>query len=287
MNLRDLKYLVALDEHKSFRKAAEAVFVSQPTLSMQIKKLEDFLQVQLIERNNNNILLTRAGKEVLEQAKIILEHEQSIINIAKNYSNPLSGEIKIGAFPTLSPYYFPKIVPLLRKNFPELKIYLVEDKTEDLIESLRNGKIDFAFLALPVKETEFETIEIFEESFLLAVPENHRLADKDSVSSQDIENEEVLLLDDGHCLRDQALSFCNLLGAEENKSFRATSLETLRQMVIAGVGITIIPELAKKKDGLKYIKFQDSSNAMRSIVLVYRKNSHREKLFREISDKIK
>jgi len=149
MNLRDLKYLVALDEYKSFRKAADAVYVSQPTLSMQIKKLEEFLQVQLIERNNNNILLTRAGKEVLEQAKIILGHEQSILNIARSYSNPLSGEIKIGAFPTLAPYYFPVIMPKLKKDFPELKVYLVEEKTEILTEMLKNGKIDFAFLALP------------------------------------------------------------------------------------------------------------------------------------------
>ena len=287
MNLRDLKYLVALDEYKSFRKAADAVYVSQPTLSMQIKKLEEFLQVQLIERNNNNILLTRAGKEVLEQAKIILGHEQSILNIARSYSNPLSGEIKIGAFPTLAPYYFPVIMPKLKKDFPELKVYLVEEKTEILTEMLKNGKIDFAFLALPVKETEFETIEVFEEDFYLTVPEKHKLADKQEISMSDLEVENLLLLEEGHCLREQTLKFCELSGADENKEFRATSLETLRQMVLADVGITLMPEIAKKNDGLKYIKLKDSSSAFRSIGLVYRKNSHRESLFKDIFGKIK
>lgn len=287
MNLRDLKYLSALDEHKSFRKAADAVFVSQPTLSMQIKKLEEYLQVQLIERNNNNILLTRAGKEILEQAKIILGAEKNILDIAKSFSDPLSGELKIGAFPTLAPYYFPKIIPAINKEFPKLKLLLIEEKTESLIESLKRGKIDLAFLALPIKESELETVSILKEEFLLAVPENHRLANKEQVSEDDLEGEELLLLEDGHCLRDQALEFCKLAGAEENKSFRATSLETLRQMVLANVGITIIPEMAKKIDGLKYIKFKDSSKAFREIGIVYRKHSHREKLFRGIEENIK
>ncbi len=286
MNLRDLKYLVALDNYKSFRKAADAVFVSQPTLSMQIKKLEEFLQVQLIERNNNNILLTRAGKEVLEEAKIILGHEQSILNIAKAYSNPLSGEIKIGGFPTLAPYYFPKIIPTIRKHFPELKLYLIEEKTEILTKMLKEGKIDIAFLALPIKETEFESIEIFEEQFYLAVPENHKLAKHKSVKPSDLEGEDLLLLEDGHCLRDQAISFCEATGVKEDKSFRATSLATLRQMVLAEVGITLMPEIAKKDDGLVYIKFEKDTAAYRKIGLIYRKNSHREDLFRSITDKI-
>lgn len=286
MNLRDLKYLVAIDEHKSFRKAAEAVFVSQPTLSMQLKKLEDFLEVQLIERNNNNILLTQAGKEILEQAKIILGHEQSILNIANAYSDPLSGEVKIGAFPTLAPYYFPKIIPTLRDNFPNLTPYLIEEKTETLIEMLKQGSLDFAFLATPIKESEFETIDIFTEDFYLATSDQNELASKNMISSKDIEHKTLLLLSDGHCLRDQALEFCKLAGADENKSFRATSLETLRQMVIANVGITIIPEIAIKEDGLRYIKFDKNSKTSRTIALTYRKNSHRENLFREISAQI-
>lgn len=288
MNIRDLKYLVAVAEHKNFRKAAEACFISQPTLSMQLKKLEDFLQVQLIERNNRNIMLTAAGLEVYKRAKEINKLSDEIISLAKNFRNPLSGEIKIGAFPTLAPYYFPKILPKISKNFPEISVYLFEDKTEKLIEMLKKGEIDAAFLALPIKDKQFEIKKIFNEKFYLAAPKSVQGSTmkfkRDSISVEDIKGMKLLLLEDGHCLRDQAISVCKISGASENKTFRATSLETLRNMVASGMGMTLMPELAmQENDGINYIPFDNLDNAKREIALVWRKDSNRQELFNKIS----
>jgi LysR family hydrogen peroxide-inducible transcriptional activator len=292
MNIKDLKYLVAVAEHKNFRKAAEACFISQPTLSMQLKKLEDFLQVQLIERNNRNIMLTPAGLEVLKRAKEINILADEIISIAKNFRNPLSGDIKIGAFPTLAPYYFPKILPKISKNFPELNIYLFEDKTEKLLEMLKKGEIDAAFLALPIKDKQFEIKKIFTEKFYLAAPKSVQGGTmkfkKEKISFDDIKGMKLLLLEEGHCLRDQAMSVCKISGATENKTFRASSLETLRNMVANGMGLTLMPELAmQQNDGINYIDFENAENAKREIALIWRKDSQRSELFENIAESIK
>jgi len=283
MNLRDFTYLVALAEHTSFKVAAQICNCTQPTLSMQIKKLEEYLQVQLFERNNKKVMLTPIGKQIYKVAKEIGKLEQEIKNISKNSQNPFSGELRVGAFPTLAPYYFPILVPILTKNFPDIKLFLIEEKTDKLIEMLEAAELDLAFLAMPEKNNNFNSVEVFEEEFLLAVPENHQLAKRGSIKLNDIKQEKLLLLTEGHCLRDQALDFCSMARIEESENFRATSLETLRNMVLAGMGITIIPKLAAHNvKGIKYLKIESKTPNLRKIGLYWRKQSNRVKLFEKI-----
>jgi LysR family hydrogen peroxide-inducible transcriptional activator len=245
VNLRDLQYLVAVAEHRHFGRAADASFVSQPTLSTQIKKLEQELGVELVERNPRQILLTPAGEQVVERARAILAEVEDIRGIAKRAQDPESGTIRMGLFPTLAPYLLPHVVPMLHRRFPKLELLLVEEKTEVVLERLRDGRLDVGVLALPIPDAQLQQEHLFDEDFVLAVPHDHPLAaTRGAVDVSVLAGEDVLLLEEGHCLRDQALSVCHLAGAEERSGFRATSLETLRQMVAAGVGVTLLPELA-------------------------------------------
>jgi len=249
MNLRDLQYLVAVDDHRHFRKAAEACFVSQPTLSTQLKKLETELGVGLIERNPGHVMLTDAGRQVVARARIMLREADTIAEIARRTRDPESGSLRIGLFPTLAPYLLPHVMPQLRREFPRLELLLVEEKTEEVLAQLRDGKLDAAVLALPVHDDQLHREFLFDEDFLLAVPTGHPLAAAHDHSGhlatlEMMMGESLLLLEDGHCLRDHALEVCHLAGAAERIGFRATSLETLRQMVAAGVGITLLPQLA-------------------------------------------
>lgn len=244
MNLRDLRYLVALAELRHFGKAAEACFVSQPTLSTQIRKLEDELGVALIERAPRRVMLTPIGRNVVERAQRILAEVNELRDAAKRSRDPEAGTLRLGIFPTLGPYLLPHVVPQLRERFPQLELLLVEEKTEVLLQQLREGRLDTAILALPLHDDQLHAEFLFEEPFLLAVPKAHPLSRQEEVSLADLGRESLLLLEDGHCLRDQALDVCHLAGAGEKSGFRATSLETLRQMVAAGVGITLLPKLA-------------------------------------------
>src|SRR5215813_3207132 len=229
MNLRDLRYLVALAEHKHFGRAAEASFVSQPTLSTQIKKLEDELEVALVERTPRKVLLTEVGKA-----------------IARRTRDPESGTIRLGIFPTLGPYLLPHVIPRIRERFARLELLLVEEKTETVLRQLREGRLDAGVLAQPIHDDQLHQQFLFEEPFLLAVPEQHPLASRKQLKLDDLADQSLLLLEEGHCLRDQALEVCQLAGAGEKSGFRATSLETLRQMVAANVGVTLLPTLAVK-----------------------------------------
>jgi len=245
MNLRDLHYLVAVAEHRHFGKAADASFVSQPTLSMQLKKLERELGVELVERNSRHVLLTDTGRQVVERAKVILGEVDNIRGIAQQASDPESGTLRMGLFPTLAPYFLPHVVPQVHARFPKLELLLVEEKTEVIHRGLRDGRLDVALMALPVHDDTLHAEVLFEEDFLLAVPADHPLAAREGpVEASVLAQEEVLLLEEGHCLRDQALAVCQLAGAAERSGFRATSLETLRQMVAAGVGVTLLPQLS-------------------------------------------
>ena len=246
MNLRDLRYLTALAEHKHFGRAADASFASQPTLSTQIKKLEDELDVQLFERQPRKVLLTRAGEAVVARARVILREVDAIREIARSARDPEAGRIKLGMFPTLGPYLLPHVVPALRVRFPKLELLLVEEKTEVLLAQLDRGEIDAILLALPVVDENFVVRVMFEESFVLALPRERASEFPGTAPVQlgALRGREVLLLEEGHCLRQQALSLCELNGAAEKSGFRATSLETLRQMVAANVGVTLLPELA-------------------------------------------
>jgi LysR family hydrogen peroxide-inducible transcriptional activator len=245
MNLRDLHYLVAVAEHRHFGKAADASFVSQPTLSMQLKKLEKELGVQLIERNPRHVLLTDAGRQVVERAQLILAEVDNIHGIARQAADADAGTVRIGLFPTLAPYYLPHVVPQVHQRFPDLELLLVEEKTDVVHRQLSEGRLDAALMALPVIDERLHVEPLFEEDFVLAVPADHRLARVEGpIDMSVLADEHVLLLEEGHCLRDQALSVCQLVGASERSGFRATSLETLRQMVAAGVGVTLLPQLA-------------------------------------------
>ncbi|HZP67527.1 MAG TPA: DNA-binding transcriptional regulator OxyR [Rudaea sp.] len=277
MNLRDLRYLVALAEHKHFGRAAEASFVSQPTLSTQIKKLEDELGVALVERTPRKVLLTDVGREIAQRAREVLNEVEQIRAIARRTLDPESGTVRLGIFPTLGPYLLPHVIPRIRERFPRLELLLVEEKTEVVLRQLREGRLDAAILALPIHDDQLHCEFLFEEPFLLAVPEGHELARKPSLKLDDLADQSLLLLEDGHCLRDQALEVCQLAGAAEKSGFRATSLETLRQMVAANVGITLLPTLAvqppvARSENVHLVKFRGHAPSRR-IAMVWRKSS--------------
>jgi LysR family transcriptional regulator, hydrogen peroxide-inducible genes activator len=276
MTLRDLEYLVAVADMRHFGKAAEACHVSQPTLSMQIRKLEDELGVALFERTNKQVLVTDVGGRIIAQARATLRQASTIVEIAKTARDPFAGELKLGAFPTLAPYLLPIVVPKIASTFPNLKLLLIEEKTDALLRQVAEGRIDTAMLALPIRDEQLETVALFEDRFRLAVPESHDLAKRKTVTRADLRNERLLLLEEGHCLRYQALELCSTLGSSEYEGFRATSLETLRQMVAAGVGITVVPEVAIRSEGrgIRYVPFEGNPPS-RTIGMVWRKTSPR------------
>jgi LysR family hydrogen peroxide-inducible transcriptional activator len=244
LKLKDLRYLVAVADTRHFGRAAERSFVSQPTLSAQLKKLEDYLGVQLIERAPKRVSLTAAGEEIVERARRILEASDEIVELAKGHRDPLAGRLKVALLPTIGPYLLPNVAARLRKQLPRLELMLYEYQTDPMLEKLHSGEIDVGILALPVPLDGLDSYELYKEPFTVALPANHRLATRHSIKVEDLGNETLLLLEDGHCLRDQALDICASSGMHEKQDFRATSLETLRQMVAAGVGITLLPELA-------------------------------------------
>jgi LysR family hydrogen peroxide-inducible transcriptional activator len=246
VNLRDLRYFVALADTKHFGRAAERSFVSQPTLSAQIKKLENYLGVQLIERQPRKVTLTESGQKILPIARRILQDSDEIITMARNEHDPLSGKLKLGLIPTIGPYLLPLVTRRLRKQLPRLKLMLYEYQTQPLLEKLKAGDIDVGILALPVPLDGLESRDLYREDFTVAVPNGNALAKKAHVKLDDLAGETLLLLEDGHCLRDQALEVCSRVDVKENEDYRATSLETLRQMVAAGLGVTLLPELATR-----------------------------------------
>ncbi len=277
MNLRDLRYLVALADHKHFGRAAEASFVSQPTLSTQLKKFEDELGMALVERNPRNVLLTEVGEAVVARAKVILREADEIKAIARRAKDPESGMVRLGIFPTLAPYLLPHVVPNIVKRFPKLELILVEDKTEVILKKLHDGELDAGVLALPIHDDSLHAEFLFEETFVLALPKHHRLAKARRVKLADLATESLLLLDDGHCLRDQALEVCAMTGAAEKSGFRATSLETLRHMVSANVGVTLLPALsvhapAPSAPGVCLVPFSEPA-PHRRIAMIWRRTS--------------
>jgi LysR family hydrogen peroxide-inducible transcriptional activator len=245
VNLRDLRYLEAVADERHFGRAAEACFVSQPTLSTQIRKLERELGVELVERNPRHVALTGIGERVVERARAVIREVDGIADDARQSQDPATGTLRLGLFPTLAPYLLPHIVPEVHRRFPDLELLLVEEKSEVLHQQVRDGSLDAVLLARPVHDEQLHEQFLFEEPFVLAVPVGHPLAAVgEPIPTSVLAGEQLLLLEEGHCLRDQALSVCQLAGGGERRGFRATSLETLRQMVAAGVGMTLLPELA-------------------------------------------
>jgi LysR family hydrogen peroxide-inducible transcriptional activator len=289
VNLRDLEYLVALSEHQHFRKAAEACFVSQPTLSGQIKKLEEELGSSLLERSSRKVLFTDVGEQLVAQARTILGEVRRFKEMASSQGDAMEGPIQIGFIPTVGPYLLPKIVPGLKAQFPQLELFLHEAQTHVLVEQLQEGKLDCVVLA-QVEETQiFREIQLFDEPMMLAVPDTHPWSERTEIEMEELNGKTVLSLGDGHCLRDQALGYCFAAGAEDDQSFKATSLETLRNMVAAGGGITLLPQLAvpeqRVKDGVCYLK-ADTPVPSRSIVLAYRPGSPFKAKFEQLAKSI-
>ena len=281
MNLIDLKYIVEVARERNFARASEKVFVSQPALSMQIKKLEETLGVEIFERDKQNFLITPVGAEIIKKAEIILQESEEIKMIAKNSKDPHKGEIRIGAFPTVASYFLPNFVKNIHKKFPYLKIFLIEAKSNELVTKLKSGEIDFCLLAMPIKDDNLIGEKIFSEKFLLATPKGHPFSKKSKIQIKELRKQELMLLEDGHCMRDQALEICSMVKAFENQDFKATSLETLRQMVANGTGITLMPEIAVRSDDkISYVKIFNAP--FRTIGIYYRKSSVQKNLIKEI-----
>lgn len=289
MNLRDLRYLVAVAEHRHFGRAAEACFVSQPTLSTQLKKLEETLGVVLLERSNRRVMLTPEGEQIVQQTQRILMEVNSLTALSEQLRDPLGGDLRIGIIPTIAPYLLPKVLAPLRTAFPNLRIQLTEAQTANISRMLKQGDLDATLLALPLGEENITEFPLVDEPFVLAVPASHAKAGMTHVTTKDLEGEEVLLLEDGHCFREQALEVCQAHRGIESKSYSATSLETLRQLVAAGIGVTLIPQLAVPasavEGGVHYIPFSNSGadQPMRSLGLCWRTTSTRAELLQQVA----
>jgi LysR family transcriptional regulator, hydrogen peroxide-inducible genes activator len=291
MNLRDLRYLVALADERHFGRAAARCHVSQPTLSAQLRKLEEYLGVSLVERQPRRVTLTEAGSRVVERARRILLEADAIVELARSDRDPLAGSLKVALIPTVGPYLLPHVARRLRRDLPQLKLMLYEYQTEPLLEKLRLGEIDVGILALPVPQDGLDACVLYEEPFTVAVPAGHPLAARDRLKLEDLRGETLLLLEDGHCLRDQALEVCSRVRVHEDQDYRATSLETLRQMVAAGHGVTLMPQLAAASHGgtargLRIKPFAKPAPA-RTIGAVWRKSTTRSRAIEAVADVIR
>jgi len=288
MNLRAISYIVAVADLRNFSQAAEQCYVSQPTLSAQIKKLEESLGIKIFERNNKRVMITEAGKDIIQSASRVLREIETIKEIAESASNPFAGTFRLGAFPTLSTYIFPGIVPQIKKLMPDLRLVLIEEKTAILMEMLHKGEIDAALFAMPVHENFFEMKILFDDQFFLACPPDHPLVKKSEIAVEELAKYRLLLLEEGHCLRDNALEICQQHNIPEEQAFRATGLETLRQMVKAGTGITLMPEIAisNAEKGIHYIPFK-SPTPHRTIGLFFRKTSAKKEIIQIVEGILK
>jgi LysR family hydrogen peroxide-inducible transcriptional activator len=274
--LRQLQYAVAVAESLSFRKAAERCHVSQPSLSAQLAQMEGALGVRLFERDRRRVLVTGAGREIIERARLVLRETDDLVELARRSADPLSGTLRIGVIPTISPYLLPRLTAALREAYPRLTVLWVEDKTEVLVRSLDSGTLDAALLVLEADIGDVDHEVIGSDAFVLATPAGHPLGAKaSSAKPSELKDESVLLLDEGHCFGKQALALCSEAGAHALE-FRATSLSTLAQMVAGGAGVTLLPELAvateTRRAELSIRPFTQPA-PRRTIALVWRRRS--------------
>ena len=282
MTLTELRYIVAVARERHFGRAAQRCFVSQPTLSVAIKKFEDELNVTLFERGSTEITVTPVGQVIVEQARKVLEEAGRIKELASGGKNPLLGPLRLGVIYTIGPYLLPRLVPALMKSAPQMPLLLQENFTLKLIELLRNAEIDLAIMALPLPDAGLMIQPIYDENFVVATPAGHSWEGRKTISAEELKSETMLLLGVGHCFRDQVLEVCPEMarfssGAEGvQKSFEGSSLETIRHMVAGGIGITVlpqssIPEKTSKRDLLRYIPFS-KPQPHRRVVLAWRKS---------------
>jgi len=283
MNLRDLKYIITVAETRHFGRAAERCFVSQPTLSGQIKKLEDDLGVTIFERTNRSVEITPVGEAILAHARKLMEQADAIEQIARAHQDPLAGPLRVGAIPTLSPYLIPLILTPLKQQFPQIRLVLSEEITDTLLERLRNHEIDAALLATPVEEHDLKVMPLFDEPFWLSLPRQHPLYNKEPITRKDLDKLNLLLLAEGHCLAKQAMEVCHLKERKdqgEMADMRAASLETLLQLVGAGFGSTLVPALALRGSWTTgsgiIVRQLNLADASRRVSLVYRSSFPRQ-----------
>jgi LysR family transcriptional regulator, hydrogen peroxide-inducible genes activator len=294
ITLRQLRYLSALARHGHFGRAAEACAVTQPALSMQIRDLERTLGVAVVERRPGDVMLTDVGREVARRGEDVLAASRDLVDFARHRSGLLTGRLTLGVIPSLAPYLLPRILPRLQSRFPELRLELRETQTRQLVEDIKNGTLDAALLALPVGEADLDAIALFEDLFLLAVPASDPRPETVRVAAGDIDQGRLILLEDGHCLRDQALAFCTSApgrnaGAAGN-AFAASSLTTVMQMVANGYGVTLIPQIAADVEGrddrVKFLRLKNPEPG-RSIGLVFRRTSPRKADFAALGEVVK
>lgn len=282
MTLTELKYIVAVAREKHFGHAAEACFVAQPTLSVAIKKLEDELGVTLFERGGSEVSLTPIGAQIVQQAERVLEQTAAIKEIAKQNKDPLAGPLRLGIIYTIAPYLLPQLVKIMIDRTPQMPLILQENFTQRLIELLRQGELDAAIMALPLPEHGLVVQPLYDEPFVVALPQHHPWAGRDSISTDELRSETMLLLGTGHCFRDQVLEVCPEMSRFSNngdgiaRTFEGSSLETIRHMVASGIGITVLPQASipdtDASDGmLRYVPFSDPAPSRR-VVIAWRKS---------------
>jgi len=282
-SLKQLRYLVALEEHRHFGRAATACFVSQSTLSAGLKELEAALDSELVERDNRTVVFTAVGQEVAQRARRVLREAEELAELAAKGREPLSGRLRLGVIPTIAPYLLPRTLPYLRKAYPKLQLYLTEDLTGRLLTLLQDGTLDLVLIALPYHAGEVETLPLFKDGFQLVTRKDNPLAQKKTVALADLKDANLLLLAEGHCLRDHALAACRLPHAD--RGFAGASLNTLVEMVAGGLGVTLLPDMAVpahvSKSGELVARPFDRSGAGRQIGLAWRTTSSRDAEFRE------
>jgi LysR family hydrogen peroxide-inducible transcriptional activator len=253
MTLTELRYIVAVARERHFGRAAETCFVSQPTLSVAVKKLEDELGVMLFERGPGEVSVTPAGEKIVEQAQRVLEEASRIREIAAAGKDPLAGPLRLGAIYTIGPYLLPKLIPILRKTAPAMQLLIQENFTHRLAEELKSGEVDVILIALPFAAPGVVTRAVYDEPFLVAVPKGHPWESRKRVTSDELASESLLLLGEGHCFRDQVLEICHAVRSRERsplaKTVEGGSLETIRQMVAGGVGVTVLPATSTSASG--------------------------------------
>jgi LysR family hydrogen peroxide-inducible transcriptional activator len=285
LSLQKLQYIVAIADTLGFRKAAELCHVSQPSLSAQVRELEEALGVKLFERDRRRVIVTPAGADLVARARRVLDEAGDLVAAAVRLGDPLAGSLRLGIIPTIAPYLLPEAVPAVMARFPKLQMLFREEKTEVLVAGLASGQLDAAVLALEADLGELSHAVIAHDAFVLAMPKRHVLVRKRTISAEDLDGETVLLLDDGHCLRGQALSYCASTQASE-ASFRATSLSTLASMVSSGAGVTLLPSLSvpvENRRGQLAIRPFDAPAPSRTIALVWRPSSPMTKALKELA----
>ncbi len=284
MNFRDLKYFTTLAEVNNFKTAAELCFVTQPTLSMQIKKLEEELNIMLFERDKRFVKITPEGKQLLQYTEQILQLKADMKRAASNLQDPNSGTIDLGIFPTLSPYLLPKVITKIGKALPKLEINLHEISSEKCINQVSNGKLDVILIAEPLSNDKLAHMPLFNENFFLVCSKEHPLNQYSSIPDTKIPENELLLLSEGHCLRDQSIQYCQRIGKQHDTSFSATSLSTIIAMVALGKGISLVPSLAQRQtqhQAVNLLNFK-SKPPSRTVAMYWRKSLKRDEIFKQL-----